>query len=376
MTHRENRIENKTPVGLANSAYWLGVIVLCANFLLYSTIEVGVLKLVLRCFGLACLALSVLLNFEKVSFSKQTLILVFVSITSVFIHGDSALNLLVVIVFALASSTYTINQVIKTLVAGFFVSLAIYLLLLLSGQIHFSQYVSTVGRARNTLGFSNVNAAAMFFSALLLLTYWRKWRHGFLLIALIVVLGCLFIATDTRSFLTFGVLFGFTYVLITCLHRSCRLRRLQYPIAIGIVALVVIASFAIVLLKGTEYDVALSYRPAIAYEALSKMSLTEVLLGASNPVEIDSSFIVLVEQYGLIATVIIASLVVSSLKRYLDDGRQWEPAFLVAVLIYSSMEGLLFRPELIISLSFWAIVFYGGNVRCNLAANSSNATRS
>lgn len=351
---------------IAHSLFFIGLLALGLNYILYSVFGFDVARVPVRVFALALFSLSAVSNFKSLRFDILFLPMLGLAILGLLMHGVVGLNMLAVLLFVLAASPYPLSTVLSDLFKCFVVVTAVYLLAVMAGLAVNSMYVME-GRTRNTLGFVNVNAAALYFTPLLLLLT-VKARQGILVVlGVVLAFAALFVLTDTRSILLVAGVFFVAYLLFIALGRVDTLSRLKGILGLLTLYLLVSLAFAMPLLAGSNLDHALSWRPSLFYEALAGFTPIDWLFGSSDFKEVDNSFIVIVGHYGVLFLACTIAVLHKSILRCAEADDPWGFSFLLAVLACGSIESFIYRPELIVTLAFWAVAFaYSNPVKTTL----------
>ena len=103
------------------------------------------------------------------------------------------------------------------------------------------------------------------------------------------------------------------------------------------------------------------------YEALAGFTPIDWLFGSSVFKEVDNSFIVIVGHYGVLFLACTIAVLHKSILRCAEADDPWGFSFLLAVLACGSIESFIYRPELIVTLAFWAVAFaYSNPVKTTL----------
>lgn len=342
--------------GLAHGLLFCGMLVLSLNYLAYSALGFDALRVPMRAAGMVLLALSATLNFRQLRFDLLFLPMFAISVICVLLHGSDALNMVAVLLFVLTASPHGLKSTVRDLTGCFAICTLVYLAALAGGRASTLTYVME-GRTRNTLGFSNVNAAALFFLPLLLLLA-RKHRHP-VVMALFVALAFvgIFALTNTRSALITAGAFFAAQGLFVVLGKSRAPTAARTAVGLAVLLALVVFTFALPLLAGSDLDYALSYRPTLFHNALKDFSLQDWLIGSATFSEVDNSFIVIVGHYGLVFFGCALAVLVKAIRRICVSGDSWAFSFIVAIVACGSVESFLYRPELIAALAFWLAVF-------------------
>lgn len=341
---------------MAHTLLVSGMFVLSLNYLLYWAFGIEALRIPIRIAAVPLFLLSALINLRALNFEIVYLPMLGIASLALLLHGGETLNMLVVLLFVLAASPYSSKILISDLLKCFIVLIGIYAIGIATGNVLVTSYVFD-GRARNTLGFSHVNAAALFFLPLLLFLY-KKRRNRMtasLLIAASFVV--LFIETNTRSILVASAVFLMTYGLFIVTTKHDRLSKVRSVFGLSVLYGIVAATAIIPFLAGTELDYFLSYRPTLFYQAVSGFTLSDWLFGSTVFQEVDNLFFVVVGHYGVVYLAIMVLALHKAVLRCAQSGDAWGFSFLLAMLACSFVESFLYRPELVITFAFWAIVF-------------------
>lgn len=343
-------------ISLPHGLLFGGMLLLGLNYLVYSAFGFDALRLPVRVMGMALLALSAMLNFRKLRFDFLYVPMLGIAAICVLMHGTDALNMLAVLLFVLAASPYDLRAVIGNLIGCFAICTCLYLAALASGGISSVSYVME-GRTRNTLGFTNVNAASLYFLPLLLALF-RKNRHTVITASLVMLVFVgIYLLTNTRSALiTVGAFFA-ARVLFSAMAIRKSPAFIRSVVGIVVLCGLVASAFAIPLLAGSDLDYVLSYRPTLFRDALKDFTPADWLLGSASFAEVDNSFIVMVGHYGLIFFVCAFCVLAKAIKRVSFAEDPWSFSFIIALVACGSVESFLYRPELIATLAFWLIAF-------------------
>lgn len=340
----------------AHSLLVSGMFILSLNYLLYWAFGLEILRAPIRIAAIPLFLLSALMNLKLLSFEIAYLPMLGITSLALFLHGGEALNMLVVLLFVLAASPYSSKVLISDLLKCFIALIGLYAIGVATGNVSIASYVFD-GRVRNKLGFSHVNAAALFFLPLLLLLY-KKMRHrvmASILVAMSFVI--LFIETNTRSILVTSVVFLIAYGLFFAMGKHGGLSKYRGVFGLLVLYGIVVMTAIIPFLAGTELDYFLSYRPTLFYQAVSDFTPSDWLFGSTAFQEVDNLFFVVVGHYGIVYLALMVFTLHKAVLRCARHGDAWGFSFLLAMLACSFVESFLFRPELVVTFAFWAIVF-------------------
>lgn len=344
-------ISNNVKIRIDQMLFTVGTALLSINFLLYSTNNFVNMQNALRMLSVGLLFAALLLSLQKIRLDFSLIVLAGLSVIASVGYGSDALNFTIILLFCANCSCNELEFCKRMICSIILACLALYLILYAIGLINMG-YTNYGGRLRFNLGFTNVNAGAIFFLSLVVLPLHFKKHKLVTLILFLATSFAVYLLTDTRSVLIFCLLFSCLFItfLFFCNkgHEdivACVVRTLFF---IGITASIVMPA-----LSGSDLDVLLSYRPSIYQEALSSLSPLELLFGSGKAVEIDNSYIVFCTTYGLVFCLFLAYLILRSIS-VLASRKEWNSLALVgAMFLFAAIEGTLFRPELPITLLFW-----------------------
>ncbi len=358
--------EKKT---IAHTLLFAGLLVLSLNYVLYWVLGFEALRMPVRVSAIAMFALSLAFNFKALRFDILYIPMLGLATLSFLLHGTDALNMLAVLLFVLAASPYSLEVLLADLLKCFAVALLLYLASIALGRAAIVTHTYG-GRTRNYLGFSHVNAAALFFLPLLLLLAMKFKRKKVLFCFVVLSFVVLYALTNTRSVLFAVGAFLLGYALFVAMGKAKALTHFRGVFGLIVLYALLGAAFTLSLFAGTNIDVALSYRPTLFHEASASFTPLDWLFGSSAFKEVDNSFIVIVGHYGLIFLAFAVAVLHKSILRCAKTGDAWSYAFILSIVATGSFESFLYRPELIGTLAFWIIVF--GYARPNVPIDSRN----
>lgn len=341
---------------LAHSLLLAGSFVLGLNYVLYNVFGLEAIRVPIRITALGMFVISALLDFKSLKFDVLFLPMLGLAFLSLALNGLDALNMLAVLLFVLAASPYSLSDVLSDLLKCFVVIAIIYALAVVAGFASLTSYVMN-GRVRNTLGFLNVNAAALFFFPLLLLLAKKRPRAWMVNCGVALAFVFLFIVTDTRSLLLGAGVYYVSYILFRFMSKGKTFSGLKGAVGIMVLYASIAIAFSLPLLAGTELDQALSWRPTLFHESLAGFTPFDWLFGSSSFQEVDNSFIVIVGHYGILFLTCVIAILHKAILRCSECGYAWSYSYLLSILVCGSFESFIYRPELIVTLAFWLVVF-------------------
>lgn len=330
------------------------VLLLSVNYLMYSFFSNDQYKDVLRILVVPVLALAIV---QRHKFTSKHLLVLAAAAYSLIMGGTMALNIAFILAVSVVSVTLckSEKEYVRILNKVQTVLFGVVVASLLIGVV--TPQVTTVGgRTRSDLGFMNINSAAIFFSATLLLycMYAEKltW-HKILILFLLSVL--LWQVTDSRtSFI--GLLLYF--VMLLFFKWTVKKKRLQ-KICLTVGALLVLCSpliWHLGTLNNLMFNQLLSMRPQLFSNYCAKSSELSLLLGGSKAGEIDNAWLMLLYNVGLPLYIAFAAITLRALWRLADVGEYRSVAFLIMMLAVGMMESLPLRAEILTANLFWYIL--------------------
>lgn len=358
--HTSNEIGEKL---FAGALYTLSI-----NYLLYSTSNLLGLQTPLRLLSCGLLICAACFNFKKIRLDLLLILILGKSMLTCMLIGVEGLNLLLIVLVGMVASSYGMECCRRILYKLAIALIALYVILWGIGLIH-PGMTAYSGRVRNTLGFTNVNAASLFFIGVSLIPLSAKKRRILPAVASLVFIYAVIALTDTRSALLFSIALIALCLLFAVFERRGQWRyqfRMAQIVVIGAVAV----SLLLPLLRATPLDALLSFRPSFFYSAIKGLSIVEIMMGASTPMEIDNSYLLFMFVYGAVTLFLLLLLLLRGVRGLAEQG-EWVPlAFVCSMFLLGIVESCLYRPEPIITLAFWSYVFLGA-----MGARSANTGR-
>lgn len=341
----------------SKGCFTLATFLLAINVFLYSTGLVASAKEPMRIMALAALLAAFFLEARELRFSLAELLLLGMLICSVLIHGSGSFNLILVLLYGLVGRRLG-QDYAKTILA--WVTLVLVILsgaAIVFGLVSDYSYLSDTGRFRRTFGFGHPNYAAIFFSSLFACLLLPKFQKPLPIVLVTCVLLFVGYETDSRGLMACCFVFTLSVICFGLLYRR-GFRRLPGVIATTLLLIVAAGSFLLPLFEGTVVDELLSWRPALFASFTQSLSTVDWLIG--NPVDefpIDNFFLVSVASYGLPVLILTLLFVLRAVISLAAHDSPVELAFICGTLSYSVVESFLFRPEFIVTMAFWILVF-------------------
>ena len=347
--HTSNEIGEKLFAG--------ALFALAINFLLYSTNNFSGIQTPLRILSCGMLVCAACFNFKKIRLDLLLILILAKSMLTSMLVGIESINLLLIALVGMVASSYGMECCQRILYKLAITLIALYVILWGIGLIRLGMTAYS-GRVRNNLGFTNVNAASLFFIGVSLIPLSAKKRRVLPAIASLALIIAINSLTDSRS----AILFAFALIglcLLFALFEKKGKWRYQFRMAQIIVIGAVGVSLLLPLFRATPLDALLSFRPLSYYSAIKGLSIIEIMMGASTPVEIDNSYLLFMLVYGAITLLLLLLFLLRGVRGLAEQG-EWIPlAFVSSMVLLGIVEGCLYRPEPVVTLAFWTYVFLG-----------------
>lgn len=347
--HTSNEIGEKLFAG--------ALFTLAINYLLYSTGNLLGLQTPLRLLSCGLLICAACFNFKKIRLDLLLILILGKSMLTSMLIGVEGLNLLLIVLVGMVASSYGMECCRRILYKLAIVLIALYVILWGIGLIH-PGMTAYSGRVRNNFGFTNVNAASLFFIGVSLIPLSAKKRQILPAVASLAFIFAVVALTDTRSALLSTIALIALCLLFAVFERRGQWRY-QFRIAQIVIIGAVVVSLLLPLLRATPLDALLSFRPSFFYSAIKGLSIVEIMMGTSTPMEIDNSYLLFMLVYGAVTLFLLLLLLLRGVRGLAEQG-EWVPlAFVCSMVLLGIVEGCLFRPEPIITLAFWSYVSLG-----------------
>ncbi len=327
---------------------------LAINFLLFSFFDYLLLKNVIRLGIVLLLGLMLAVQLYKKSFKQTHIVLFFISLFLFLIDSSLAYNLLFLSLMVLAFHIVEERYFYKTaFLISALLTVVVLFCLLVGWQTPWIFTVPDTLRTRNTLGFSNVNSASIFFFSLMISFLFAPkkvtfWHLGAVTVGSVV----LFIITDSRTPLLGMLLLVFIYLLLP---------RIPEKWSLGCFYTGIILLFATAFLWTLPFvntpiiNSLLSGRPRYFISYIQQQNVWTFFFGGSNTPEIDNFYLLLLYNVGIFLYGFICWTLLRVGRQLIKTGRFLEISFVVSMLVCGIFEATLLRPELICVPLFWVI---------------------
>lgn len=286
---------------------------------------------------------------------------IILSLIALLLNGRVSLNFLVIVFFCVCVS-YPIDTIIKS---AFKVNIILIIFMFILIKLNIANnivYVSTMGRLRCTLGFENPNAAALFYSSAiyLFLVSGKKIKKISIVLSFIATV-ILYYYTNTRTLLMALLIFIVLESLFLDLEQEKNLRKMQtlmskfLSIFVDMLFIFNIAS-VFMIEKFMRLDSLLSFRISFLSKMINHCGLREFLFGGTTEA-VDSFYYMLLFQYGVFVYIFVAILNHIAIKKMIDKKKFKYIPLLVSLFLVGIMESSLLRPEVLVVLITWKLIF-------------------
>ncbi|MEK8079578.1 hypothetical protein [Pseudomonas sp. XK-1] len=233
-----------------------------------------------------------------------------------------------------------------SLVSGFLV-VFLYLVYLFVNGVSLEPVVLG-GRARYYFGFTNPNKVGIVaYSFIVLSALYLFGRNNFLLFLICIPFVVVAVYSDSRTALYALVLFAG----LACFPSLTRFRRLMFLIPI----IFFIGSFYIATLNESDFlNLALSNRPIDFHDFISSLGAYDFIVGSSSDgYRVDNSYILAYFAIGPIGVLLFLCLLFRASCGVFSS---LEFSFMVSIMAYGLMEGVLVRVEFPVVIYFYYLI--------------------
>lgn len=364
------RLRSDKRINVSEFLLELALLLLMLNFLLYQCFDMDRVKDGVRFVAVGIMAAGVLVNIRKFRVDKSVLFYTLYCLLVVVLGSSVSINWPVLLVTAIVLRQVETDKLVDMLVRVSTVGVVVYFVLRFSGFIDDYVYGAAFGRVRNTLGFSNVNAAALFFFSWVMLLFCRKKTNKFLLAFSVIVLLWCMVETNTRSVILIAfIYFALRFLLEKAVVKMSdaawtRLSKWFIIAEIGVVLLSV--AYPLLLRSFPQLDVVLSYRLSIGTRIIQRLTLRNWLMGGAVG-NSDNFFHAMLFQYGMIALVVAVMFVVRATWKMMERHDIHKVSFILSMWTLCVVETSLYRPEIMAVVLFWCFVIKENSVQNKLA---------
>lgn len=341
----------------ADILLYLALFCLGMNYIMYNALGIEQFKTSLRIIGIALLLTKWVIS-GKTRITMMQGMLLFLSVIALILNGFESIKLLTLVVIGIsmgedetgAKIAYQVNVLLFYAV----------IVLLATGIMHNRVWYGgneIIRKTRWTLGFGNPNHATAFFTSFFCLYVMtrNKLTKWHLLILLVVEVG-IFYFTNSRTWFIAYVFFS--AILFIMLYTD-RIQNILQTLCIIIIDVFFAIHLFLQYILGflMRFDVLFSFRISRFQTELSRFGLREYLLGGGI-VSVDSMYISLLYDYGLLAYIIVWVCVHITMKNLRNDNNYKMLAFVAAMLTAGLMESSTIRPEFMSSIILWNVIVF------------------
>lgn len=323
--------------------------ILGINYLLYSFFQFDFNRNILRIIAGTFFVLSILLG-KRISIKEFCLIPV--AAYMLIINGSLSSNIAYLILAAIAIP-YVADIVWKQLNVFQIVITIVVISCLVFGIVNY-RVTSFAGRTRNTLGFTNVNAAAVFFFSLLII--WLLKIKNISLKHLLITAAISFAVyrlTDSRTVFACTMIFSICYMVLN------RWNGRWASVLFGVCVTVFYLSPVLVLVARSAFptlDFVLSSRLNWFSLYIANHSTNTLLFGGSKIEGVDNFYLCLLYNGGIFFYIFTWYMSISALSKYILRKNLGYAAFIIAITAYGLMESGVIRCELLCMIMFWYLI--------------------
>ncbi|MDD3138967.1 MAG: hypothetical protein PHX08_08350 [Lachnospiraceae bacterium] len=334
------------------------------NYVLYNALGMESTKIILRIGALLLMVIGWVLK-GNFSIEKKPFFAMAIAILAFLINGSVTFNFLAIVIFSICV-TYPIE---KIALSAFRTNLLLVILMIILMALHVvnnTSYISTMGRSRATFGFENPNVAALFYSSLvyLLLVSRKKLKPMIIGVALFLTV-IVYYYTNSRTSLLALLVFVFLEYIVYIINKK---KMLHADIIFGKCAVLFSdALFLVNLLsvftieKFMRIDQLLSFRISTFSKMIDDAGLIGFLFGGTT-LTVDSFYYMLLFQYGIFIYLFVAIATHFALKQMVIKRENRFVSLIIGLLLVAMMESSLIRPEILVTLVVWKIIFSKVNV--------------
>lgn len=329
------------------------------NYVLYNALSLDSMKTLFRVGAILLLLAGWFLKgrfvIEKKAFLAMTLALI-----ALLLNGSMALNFVVIVLFAICV-TYPIDTIIKSACRINILLVLVMLVLMGLHVVNNTSYISTMGRLRYTLGFENPNVAALFYaSAIYLFLVSREKINKRVIVFSFIATAVVYYYTNSRTsllaLLMFVALEG-VFLLgqrknrekVQIIMGKCLILFIDALFFINLASVFIIEKFMV-------FDSLLSFRISAFSRMINNSGLRGLLFGGTVET-VDNFYYMLLFQYGIFIYAFVAISTHFAMKRMVDNKDIKYISLLVGLFLVGMMESSLIRPEILVTLIVWKIIF-------------------
>lgn len=336
----------------------LSIVFLNINYMFYHTINNYSYKISFRVFAIILLLLSILLS-KKLKIPYK-LVLVCIYLLIGFIVGNEQLQNILFIIMMVYSLSLNMdgNNIVQTFFLVSILTLSLFILLRYLGIIKDATTIYD-GRIRNSLGFDNPNSLSIIMIDFFYF-FIEKVRKNRKIACIIVLLMSFYINTysDSRTLLVSTIIcITFALLIDSSIFSKITTKMTQNKLICFIfLTIFFLSPFLIGIIASSNYnfDKLLSFRGSVINNYIGRHNFLNIIIGFSNITTIDNSYLILFFSVGILGYLLIFSIVKKAItnlnnKEYIS--------LIIMMLSYGTMESVLIRPECLVTIYFWYVIF-------------------
>lgn len=339
----------------------ISILSISINFILYNCLDEFVLyKNIIRFIALSLSILSIVIN-KKIKLSFKIIIIVAYLFLGTIIDSDLHINCLFLLLISYSIAiNFNKNEIIKYLLIISIITLLVYVFLLLLGVITNTR-IEYLGRIRNTLGFQHPNDFSIICYSIVSLFILTTKNNNKLksLISLVFVLF-IYNLTNSRSLLYTSLFFLF---LVNVLNIKTIKKVIEKILNNTLITKLILLYFFVspfIIAKLCVYipkiDELLSFRGTLLNRYIIAQKSYSYIFGFSkiNEIIVDNSFMLAFFSFGILVYFLLYKMIEKSIM--MED--ILTKIFIISMLLFGTMESILFRPECLVSIYFWSFIFF------------------
>ena len=86
-------------------------------------------------------------------------------------------------------------------------------------------------------------------------------------------------------------------------------------------------------------------------------NLINIVFGGTTLGDVDNAFLILLYNTGILFTLLVLYMIIIAIIRLIDMKESKYIAFIISFMYLNAFESLLVRPEILISICFWCVIY-------------------
>ncbi len=217
-------------------------------------------------------------------------------------------------------------------------------------------------RVRMTFGFNNVNAFSSLVYSFAIIFFLSKnitIKHYMFVTGLIFIF---YYYTDTRTTTGAFLIYLVCFIILKVIFKQKRGKKNKNLLkaVLTIAALLpVVLSFVspIILDKFNILDDLTSKRLGRFANYINANNLINIVFGGTTLGDVDNAFLILLYNTGILFTLLVLYMIIIAIIRLIDMKESKYIAFIISFMYLNAFESLLVRPEILISICFWCVIY-------------------